>query len=166
MLLDRGGEGQPLGRWGVAEVERLFALWHRFRAGECERPELRRRLIPLQALLGRLLRRGQESPDRKAAGLCRELTKWWAALWTFARVEGGEPTNNVAERALRPVVLWRKGCFGADSAAGSRFAERLLTVVATCRQQGRRLLDFLVATGEAALQGTAAPSLLPAPQGD
>ena len=73
-------------------------------------------------------------PDRRAPPLCRELTKWWTALWTFARVEGVEPTNNVAERALRPAALWRKGCFGSDSAAGSQFAERLLTVVATCRQ--------------------------------
>jgi transposase len=72
-----------------------------------------------------------------------------------------EPTNNAAERALRPAVLWRKGSFGSDSAAGGRFAERLLTVVATCREQGRPLLDFLVATGEAARQGTAAPSVLP-----
>ena len=55
---------------------------------------------------------------------------------------------------------WRKGSFGSDSAAGSRLAERLLTVVATCRRQGRPLLAFLVAAGEAALQGTAAPSLL------
>jgi transposase len=78
--------------------------------------------------LGRLLRRGEEHPDRKAAGLCRELTKWWPALWTFARVDGVEPTNNGSERALRPVVLWRKGCFGCDSAAGSRFVERLLSV--------------------------------------
>jgi len=137
----------------------------RFKAGEFDGHELRRRLIALQARLGRLLRRGQENPDRKAAALCRELSKWWAALWTFARVEGVEPTNNVAERALRPAVLWRKGSFGSDSAAGSRFAERLLTVVATCRQQGRSLLPFLVAAGEAALQGTAAPSLLPAGQG-
>src|SRR3712207_3016074 len=76
------------------------------------------------------------------------------------------PTNNVSERALRPVVLWRRGSFGSDSDAGSRFAERLLTVSATCRQQGRRLLDFLVAAGEAGLQGTAAPSLLPARQVD
>jgi transposase len=164
-LVDRGGAAEPIGRWGLAEIERLFSLWHRFRAGDCDRKELQRRLIPLQARLGRLLRRGQESPDPKAAGLCRELTKWWAALWTFARVDGVEPTNNGAERALRPAVLWRKGSFGSDSEAGSRFAERLLTVVATCRQQGRRLLDFLVAASEAALQGTAAPSLLPARQG-
>ena len=164
-LVDRGGEAEPIGRWGLAEIERLFALWHRFRAREFKRKELRRRLVPVQARLGRLLRRGQDNPDRKAAGLCRELTKWWAALWTFARVEGVEPTNNGAERALRPTVLWRKGSFGCDSEAGSRFAERLLTVVATCRQQGRPLLEFLVAAGEAALLGTAPPSLLPADPG-
>jgi hypothetical protein len=117
---------------------------------------------PLQARLGRLLRRGQKSSDRKAAALCRQLTKWWPALWTFTRVDGVEPTNNVAERALRPAVLWRKGSFGSDSEAGSLFAERLLTVVATCRQQGRRLLDFLVAAGDAALGSSAPPSLLPA----
>src|SRR5207248_295255 len=145
-----------------AEIERLFALWHRFCAGEFDRPELQRRLIPLQARLGRLLRRGQKNPDGKAAGLCRELRKWWRALWTFARVDGVEPTNNMSERARRPAVLWRKGSFGSDSAAGSRFAERLLTVVASCRQQKRHLLDFLVAAGDAALRGTAAPSLLPA----
>jgi transposase len=163
-LVDRGGEAEPVGRWGLAEIERLFALWHRFRAGECDRPELRRRLIPLRARVGRLLRRGHASPDRKAAGLCRELTKWWAALWTFARVEGVEPTNDGAERALRPAVLWRKGSFGCGSTTGSRFAERLLTVVATCRQQGRPRLAFLVAAGEAALREGPPPSLLSAPQ--
>jgi transposase len=159
-LVDRGGEAEPIGRWGLVEIARLFALWRGFRAGEWTRQELQRRLIPLQARLGRLLRRGQANIDRKAAGLCRELRKWWPALWTFARVEGVELTNNVAERALRPTVLWRKGSFGCDSAAGSRYAERLLTVMASCRQQGRPLLGLLVAAGEAATQGTAAPSLL------
>jgi transposase len=134
-----------------------------FRAGEGDRQELQWRLTPLPARLGRLPRRGQENSDRKAAALCRELTKWWPALWTFARVEGVESTNNVSERALRPAVLWRKGSFGSHSEAGCRFAERLLAVARSCRQQGRPLLDFLVAAGEAALHGTTAPSLLPAP---
>jgi transposase len=58
------------------------------------------------------------------------------------------------------IVLRRKDSFGSDSEAGSRFAERLLTVVASCRQPGRSVLDLLVAAGEAALQGTVAPSLL------
>ena len=164
-LMDRGGEAEPVGRWGLAEIERLFALWRRFRAGEFDRQELQRRLIPLQARLGRLLRRGRENPDHKVAALCRDLSKRWAALWTFARVDGVEPTNNGAERALRPAVLWRKGSFGSDSEAGSRFAERLLTAVASCRQQGRLLLPFLVAAVEAAPRGCSPPSLLPAGQG-
>jgi transposase len=79
--------------------------------------------------------------------------------------DGVEPTDNVSERALRPAVLWRKGSFGSDSDAGSRFVERLLTVVASCRQQDRSLLAFLIAAGEAALQGSAPPSLVSAPQG-
>ena len=112
-----------------------------------------------------MLRRGQENPDGKAATLCRQLQKWWPALWTFARVDGLEPTNNGAERALRPAVLWRKGSFGSASNAGSHFAERLLTVVATCRQQGRPLLAFLVTAGEAALRGSPPSSLLSAPEG-
>lgn len=164
--MDRGGEAEPIGRWGLAEIERLYALWHRFRAGEYDRQALRRRLIPLQARMGRLLRHGVESSDRKVAGLCRGLRKWWPALWTFARVEGVEPTNNVSERALRPAVLWRKGSFGSDSERGSRFVERLRTVVVTRRQQGRPLLDFLVEAGEAALRGRPPPSLLPTPEGD
>jgi transposase len=65
---------------------------------------------------------------------------------------------------LQAIELWCKGDFGSDSKAGGRVAERLLTVVATCRQQGRLLLDSLLAVGEAALEVTAAPSLRPAGQ--
>src|SRR5205823_6609116 len=52
-LVDRGGEAEGIGRWGLAETRRLFALWHGFRAGDCDRKELQRRLIPLQARMGR-----------------------------------------------------------------------------------------------------------------
>ena len=99
------------------------------------------------------MRRGQGNPDRTAAALCRELDKWWAGLWTVPRVDGVEPTNNVAERALRPAVLWRKGSFGSDSEAGSHFADRPLTVVASCRQPGGPLLGFPVAASRVALPG-------------
>lgn len=60
-------------------------------------------------------------------------------------------------------MLWRKGSFGSDSEVGSRLAERPLTVVATCRQQGRWLLDLLVAVNEAALGGSPPPTLISAP---
>ena len=82
-------------------------------------------------------------------------------LWTFARVRGVEPTNNAVERALRHAVIWRRISGGTDSADGSRFVERMLTVVATCRQQGRNVLDYLSACFDADCRGQALPSLLP-----
>ena len=98
----------------------------------------------------------------KTAGTCRDILKRREALWTFVQVEGVEPTNNAAERSIRPGVLWRKGSFGTQSAAGSRFVESMLTVVATLKQQQRNVLEYLTAACEAALRGDAAPSLLPA----
>jgi hypothetical protein len=62
----------------------------------------------------------------------------------------------------RSAVLWRKASFGSDSEAGGRFAERPVTMLASCRQQGRRVHDFVMAAGEAALQVNLPPSLLPA----
>jgi len=81
-------------------------------------------------------------------------------------VEGVEPTNNAVERALRRAVVWLRRSFGTQSADGSRFAERLLTVVTTVRQQERDVLDYLTAACTAALWRQPAPSLLPpAPAG-
>ena len=76
------------------------------------------------------------------------------------RVEGVEPTNNRAEQALRPAVLWRKGCFGAHSAEGNRFVERILTVSATCTQQNRHLLSFLTEAVDAYWPCLPAPKLV------
>ena len=95
-------------------------------------------------------------------GTCREILKRREALWTFVQVEGVEPTNNAAERAIRPGVQRRKISFGTQSEAGSRFVESMMTVVATLKQQQRDVLEYLTAAHEAALRGEAAPSLLPA----
>src|SRR5205085_406291 len=114
-------------------------------------------------LLGeRLLVAGSRSGVPKTAGTCHDILKRREALWTFVQVEGVEPTNNAAERSIRPGVLWRKGSFGTQSAEGSRFVESMMTVVTTLQQQQRNVLEFLTAACEAALRGEAAPSLLPA----
>jgi len=155
---------RPLGARLLDITTRIFAAWYRFRAGALERPALLVELAPLQAELRRALEDGLDPPHAVVAGaLCGNLLDSWPALWTFAHVDGVEPTNNAAERALRPAVLWRKGSFGTQSDAGSRFVERIMTVAASCKQQGRSLLDFLVAATTAARLGLPPPSLLPAP---
>jgi transposase len=85
-------------------------------------------------------------------------------LWTFLRVRGIEPTNNTAERALRHAVLWRKSSGGTVSVWGSRFVERVLSVVATCRQQGRNVLEYLTECFRAQLLGLTPPSLVLLPE--
>jgi transposase len=155
---------RPLGERLLELTGRVFDAWACFKAGLIDRPTLLVELAPLQAELRDALEDGLDSPHAVVAGaLCGSLLDSWPALWTFARVEGVEPTNNAAERALRPAVLWRKGSFGTQSEDGSHFVERLLTVAATCKQQGRSLLDFLAAATTAARLGLPPPSLLPAP---
>jgi transposase len=157
----------PVGEWGeqgMTQIEQVFAVWHRFRAGELDRAALQKAMAPVEAELCALVEQGRdELPWEKARGFCRELLWVWPALWTFVRVEGVEPTNNAAERAVRPAVLWRKGCYGTDSAEGSRFVERILTVTATCRQQEQPVLPFLAEALRAHWAGASAPHLLPTP---
>lgn len=73
---------------------------------------------------------------------------------------GVPPHNNATERSLRHGVIWRKTSHGTDSAAGSRYVERMLTVVATCRQRGRDVIGVLTDCLRSRLDGKAAPSLL------
>ena len=161
-LVDRGGATRPLGKAALALVHQLFTAWHQFRTGSLDRAGLQAAIGKVDDALATLLHAGQANPDPQAAGLCRSLLRLWPALWTFAEVAGVEPTNNAAERALRPAVLWRKGSFGTRSEAGARFAERLLTVSATCQQQGRSVFAYLTEVCAATQRGEPAPSLLSA----
>jgi transposase len=109
----------------------------------------------------RLLEEGQQCGVLTTAGVCRELLKVRQALWTFVRHPEVDPTNNAAERAIRPGVLWRKGRFGTQSAEGSHFVETMMTVVAMLKQQHRKVLHYVTAACEAAVWDAPAPSLLP-----
>jgi transposase len=142
-------------------TETMFHAWHRVRDGTETRAEFRKLMGPLSEQVVVWLQDGASCSVEKVAGRCREILKLEPALWTFVDVEGVEPTNNAAERILRQGVLWRKGSFGTDSPSGSRFVERILTVVTTLRLQRRSVLDFLTDACDAALNGRAAPSLLP-----
>lgn len=101
------------------------------------------------------------APGSKARAKAREILKVEDYLWTFLEVAAASPTNNLAERLLRYAVIWRKISFGTDSLAGSRFVERLLTVVTTLRLQERDVFGYLCDAISAHQQGRPAPSILP-----
>lgn len=162
-MSERGGQSAELGEALRSQVRQMFHWWHRVRDGTLKLASFRRYRGPVRREVERLLAAGQTGGVPKTAGTCRQILTLREALWTFVRVEGVEPTNNAAERALRPGVLWRKGSFGTHSAEGSRFVEAMMTVVATLTQQHRPVLAYLTAACEAALCGEPAPSLLPTP---
>src|SRR3954451_8242094 len=162
-MVDRGGESAEVGRLLLGHSERLFDWWHRVRDGTMARATLRSRVAMIRFSFREDLRRGVKCGCAKTAGTCRELLAGETHLWTFVRVEGVEPTNNDAERALRHGVIYRKLSGGTESEAGSRFVERMLSVVATCRQQDINVLDYLTRCYQAHLDGQSAPSLLSTP---
>ena len=161
-MVDRGGPGVPIGEELLAFAEDLFHWWYRVRDGTLTRTTLRTYIAQQRHWLRELLQRGSVCGCAKTAAVCRELQALEPALWTFARVPGVEPTNNAAERALRPAVLWRRRSFGCHSDAGCRFVERILTAVQTLRKQQRDVLDYLVQTITAHRHGLATPELVSA----
>ena len=93
---------------------------------------------------------------------CQQLLQVADGLWTFLEIEGIEPTNNAAERALRQSVIQRKISHGVQSRQGAICRSRLLTVTTTLRQQGRDVRQFMEQAWTAHHRGGEMPSPPPA----
>ncbi len=153
----------------LAQEKKLFRLWHRVRDGTVSRSEFQSLVSPIRERVRSLLSSGaddqigskEKTPLAKTVRTCRQLLKVESALWLFVTVEGLEPTNNAAERAIRPAVLWRRTSFGSQSESGSFFVARMLTVVTSLRSQNRNVLEFMTDAVRASRQGSSPPSLLP-----
>ncbi len=114
-------------------------------AEHCNREQLKAEIAPIQTELRRLLQDASPKSRRTRwhRRFANNLLKIWPALWTFVTVEGVEPTNNPAQRALRAPVIHRKVSLGTQSKDGERFAERALSAATTCRLQRRSLFTYL-----------------------
>jgi transposase len=99
-------------------------------------------------------------PGREAQNMAKRFCKHGAAYFTFVTTPGVEPTNNLAEQAIRFVVIDRRITQGTRSIGGRQWSERIWTVIATCAQQGRSLYEFMKLAIDLWFDGEAAPSLL------
>jgi hypothetical protein len=168
-ISERSGISRQIGRDLLAQEKKLFRLWKRVRDGTLSRSDFQTLVLPIRGRLKNILSQGalyqigskEKTPLAKTVRTCRQLLKVELALWLFVTVEGLEPTNNAAERAIRPAVLWRKTSFGSQSEEGSIFAARMLTVVTSLRSQNRNVLEFMTLAIQALRQGTSPPSLIP-----
>jgi transposase len=100
-------------------------------------------------------------PTRASQNLAARFVKHGQAYFEFVTTPGVEPTNNLAEQAIRFVVIDRRLTQGTRGETGRRWCERIWTVIATCSQQGRSIFEYLSAAVNAYFNGAAAPSLLP-----
>ncbi len=142
--------------------EKLFESWYAFKASRITRGELLRQTEPIRRQMGELLEQGSYTdPALKVNRFCNNLLHDFDALWTFLSVEHVEPTNNHAERCLRPSVTWRKKYFGTRSDYGSEFVARTSSVKMTCKLQKRNAFEFLCETMQRFFEKKAAPSLVP-----
>jgi transposase len=170
-MSERSGIAAEIGNALLNRQRRLFRWWHRVRDGTMS--------YELFVEAVSLLRRGfqqelesaatldvapkEKTPLAKTVRTCRQILKVEPALWTFVNHPRLEPTNNAAEQALRPAVIWRRLSFGSQSRGGSEFVARMLTVTTSLRAQNRSVLDFLTQACRATRLGLQPPSLLPDP---
>jgi transposase len=97
---------------------------------------------------------------RASANMAKRFRQHGAAYFQFITTPGLAPTNNLAEQAIRFVVIDRHITQGTRSAGGQRWCERIWTVIATCAQRGWSVYEFLFETVQAYFDKQPSPSLL------
>jgi transposase len=114
---------------------------------------LGRRKKKMEFYLEDAMANGSDDLSRLSENLLDDFDK----LWTFSKISGMEPTNNLAERDLRKLVIWRRKSYGTRSERGKRFVERITTVAQTLKRQSRSILAFI----EEAIQSFYAKTFTP-----
>jgi transposase len=170
-IAERPGASAEFGAQLLGLQQQLFDHWHRYKDGTIDWPALQQSCRPIrqafEATLQQVVELGAQRRERtpwaSTVRTCRKLLKVTGALWTFLEIEGIEPTNNAAERALRQSVIQRKISHGVQSTKGAICRSRLLTVTTSLRQQGRDVWQFLEQAWIAHHRGGVMLSLLPKP---
>jgi transposase len=169
-IAERPGASSEFGSELLDLQQQLFDHWYRYKGGSIDRAALQQCCRPIRSAFEAVLQqmvqlgceRGERTPWARTVRTCQQLLQRSEALWTFLNIQGVEPTNNAAERALRQSVIQRKISHGVQSRQGAICRSRLLTVTTTLRQQGRDVWQFLEQAWIAHHRGGVMPSLLPA----
>lgn len=143
----------------LAKIRALFRVIHRRESMTPERFQTQ-----LENARVEILKVAKRAPQRtQAQNIARRFRKHGKSYFEFITTPGVEPTNNLAEQAIRFVVIDRKITQGTRGLSGRQWCERIWTTLATCAQQGRSIYDFLHEAVLAIFHGRSPPSLLPSP---
>jgi len=139
-------------------LRRLFAVIH---GRGCLRAEVFQ--IQLELARAEVLRCGMTDvpATRHSRNMAKRFEAHGKSYFRFITTPGVEPTNNLAEQAIRFVVIDRRITQGTRSDGGNRWCERIWTVIATCTQQGQSVFEYLERAVAARFVDTESPPLLP-----
>ena len=158
-MSERSSADGSIGRILLGELQETFGHWKRFKNSELTRIELQKTTQQHIENIKDALSVGAsaEQIGNKSQALCCDLLNRFSTLWTFLEQEGVEPTNNLAERGLRPFVIARKLSNGSQSEWGIKFSERIMTVVCTLKQRAENVFEYLTRVFYARLEKGPAP---------
>ncbi len=161
-MSQRKGESGRLGKRLVRLLRLVFRVEHGWRKGRYDDTRYRHRLDQLQNAFHRGIEQGAGwASCKKTMNQCRQLLRDEPMLWTFRRYPDVPLTNNAAERAVRPYVIWRKTSFFSQSARGDRFRERILSVIESSKRLGVMAYAFLRKVCEQGIQNQPVTARLP-----
>ena len=158
---ERDGPDAEIGRALTQELKQICKNHREFRHGRISERSRNARFRHQKIRLENHLIDGFANGSDELSGLCDRLLDNMHKLWTFSEFTDVDPTNNLAERDLRKIVLWRKKSYGTRSDRGKRFVERISSVTSTARKAGKNILAFITESVFAFYSGDSAPLIKP-----
>lgn len=139
----RDGPDKKIGKSIEKELRKVCRIHKKYKKGLITISQRNRLINRSKGNIQFWLEYGDANGSEKLYNLCEKLLNNFDRLWVFLRISDMDPTNNLAERDLRKLVIWRKKSYGTRSNRGKRFVERITTVSQTLRKNGKNVLEFI-----------------------
>lgn len=155
----------PDGKLGGAlekELQQVCKTQREFRQGKITQRSRDAKLRHHKRRLEDYLLDGMLDGTEELSSLCRRLYDDMHKILAFGQFIDVDPTNNLAERDLRKLVIWRKKSYGTRSCRGQRFVERISTIAQTIKKAGENVFRFITEAISAFYKGEEIPLLIPA----
>ena len=143
------------------ELQRACKEHKRYRFNEISLKSRDHRLRNSRKRLENHLIDGLANGSDDFAKFCENILDRFDNLWIFLKLPSVDPTNNLAERDLRRIVLWRKKSYGTRSERGQRFVEKISSVCGTLKRAKQNVLEFLNKAVSSFYSGMEAPFICP-----
>jgi len=143
---EKEGPDKAIGKALENELKKVCHIHKKYREGEITLVQRNRRIGHVKKKLEFHLEDGMANGSDDLFKLSETLLDDFDKLWAFTKIRGMEPTNNLAERDLRKLVIWRRKSYGTRSNRGKRFVERITTIAQALKRQSKSILTFIQKT--------------------